>query len=102
MANPQTESYDGTLSGNILVLGSSENGKTSLVQEIASNSMFGKLERVYWVSGINLSKKKEGEIESCFEGKVDFHYPSDEYELSKTFYDFENIYKEKDKKKILF
>ena len=72
MANPQTESYDRTLSGNILVLGSSGSGKTSLVQEIASNSMFGKLEGVYWVSGINLSKKREGEIECCFEAKVDF------------------------------
>ena len=72
MANPQTESYDRTLSGNILVLGSSGGGKMSLVQEIASNSMFGKLEGVYWVSGINLSKKREGEIECCFEAKVDF------------------------------
>ena len=44
MANPQTESYDGTLSGNILVLDSLGSGKTSLVQEIASNSVFGKLE----------------------------------------------------------
>ena len=85
MANPQTESYDRTQSGNILVLGSSGSGKTSLVQEIASNSMFGKLEGVYWVSGINLSKKREGEIECCFEAKVDFYYPSDEYELNKTF-----------------
>ena len=102
MANPQTESYDGTLSGNILVLGSSGSGKTSLVQEIACNSMFGKLEGVYWVSGINLSKKREGEIESCFEAKVDFYYPTDEYELSKAFSDFENIYREKDQRKSHF
>ena len=102
MANPQTEFYDGTLSGNILVLGSSGSGKTSLLQDIATNTMFGKLEGVYWVSGINLSNKKEGEIESCFEEKVDFYYPSDEYELSKTFSDFENIYRERDQRKSNF
>ena len=102
MANPQTEFYDGTLPGNILVLGSSGNGKTSPVQDIASNSMFGKLEGIYWVSGINLSKKREGEIESCFESKVDFYYPSDEHKLSKTFSDFENIYREKGQSKSSF
>ena len=61
--------------------------------------MFGKLEGVYWISGFNLSKKREGETESCFEAKVDFYYPSDEYELIKTFSDFENVYREKDQRK---
>ena len=56
----------------------------------------------YWVSGINLSKKREGEIESCLEAKVDFYYPSYEYELSKTFSDFENIYRKKDQRKSNF
>ena len=46
MANPQMVSYDGALSGNILVLGSSGSGKRSLVQEIVTNSMFGMLEGV--------------------------------------------------------
>ena len=99
MANPWTKSYDGKLSGNILVLGSSASGKTSLVQEIATNSMFGKLEGVYWVSGVKLSKKREIKIESCFEQKVDFSYPSDEYNLNKIFDDLENIYREKEEKK---
>ena len=85
MANSQAESYDGTLSRNILFFGSSESWETSFVQEIATNSMFGKLEGVYRVSGINRSKKREGEIESCCEAKVDFYYPSHKYELSKTF-----------------
>ena len=56
----------------------------------------------YWVSGINLSKKREGEIESCFEAKVDFYYPSYKYKLSKTFSDFENIYRKKDQRKSNF
>ena len=72
MANPETNSYDGKLSGNILVLGCLGCGKMSLVQEIATNSMFGQLEGVYLNSDIKLSKKREGEIESCFEPKLDF------------------------------
>ena len=58
MANPQTKSYSGKFSGNILVLGSSASGKTTLVQEMASSSMFGKLEEAHWISAVKLSKKK--------------------------------------------
>ena len=99
MANPQTKLYDEKLSENILVLGSSGSGKMSRVQEIATNSMFGKLEGVYWVSGVKLSKNREIEIESCFEPKVDFSYPSNEYDLNKIFNDLKNIYGEKEEKK---
>ena len=99
MANPQTKLYVGKLSENILVLGSSGSGKMSSVQEIATNSIFGNLEGVYWVSGVKLSKNRETEIESCFEPKVDFSYPSDEYDLNKIFNDLKNIYREKEEKK---
>ena len=85
MANPQTKSYSGKLSGNILVLGSFASGKTTLVQEMASNSMFGKLERAHWISAVELLKKREAEIDSCFEPKVEFYYPESEYELKKDF-----------------
>ena len=102
MANPQTEFYDGTLLGNILLLGSSASGKTCLVQEIATTTIFGELEGVYWVSVINISKKREGQTECCFEAKVGFYFPSDEYEMSKTFSHFENIYREKDQRKSNF
>ena len=64
MADPKAKLYDGTLSGNIFVLDSSVSGKTSIVQEAATNSMFGKLEKVHWISGIELSKEREGEIAS--------------------------------------
>ena len=37
-------SYFQSISGNILVLGSTAGGKTTLVHELACNSMFGKLE----------------------------------------------------------
>ena len=67
MADPEASSSDGKISGNILVLGSSPNGKTTLVQEMASNSVFGKLEGAHWVSAV---KAREAEIDSCFKPKV--------------------------------
>ena len=37
--------------------------------------MFGGLKTVDWVSKINLSKNREGEIRSCFvDTPVEFHY----------------------------
>ena len=95
MADPQTKTYDRKISGNILVLGSTTGGKTTFVQELACNSMFGKLEGTHWISQIGLSKQREAEIDSCFEPKVEFYRPQDEYDLKKTFTDLENLYKER-------
>ena len=40
--------------------------------------MFGELKTVHWVSKINLSKNREGEIRSCFvDTPIEFHYLSD-------------------------
>ena len=83
MADPKAKLYDGTLLGNILVLGSSGNGKTSLVQEAATNSLFGKLEKKHWISGVEFSREREGEIESCFESEIEFYYPKNQNALSK-------------------
>ena len=52
------------------------------MQKLALNNFFGKLKKTEWVSGIELSKTRETEIETNFCCKVDFHYPSDEDELS--------------------
>ena len=78
MAEPQTKTYDGKISENILVLSSSAGGKTNFVQELACNSMFGKLEGVHWISKVGLSKQREAEIGICFEPKVEFYQPQDE------------------------
>ena len=93
MVDPQTKTYDGKISGNILVLGRTAGGKTTFVQELVCNSMFGKLEGIHWVSQVGLSKQREAEIDSCFEPKVEFYQPQDEYDLKKTFTDLENLYK---------
>ena len=62
-------------------------------------SIFGKLEAAHWVSAVKLSKAKEGKIDSCFEPKVEFYNPQDQYDLKKYFLDSENLYREKLEKK---
>ena len=74
--------YSGKFSGNILIVGQTECGKTTFMQKLALNNFFGKLKKTQWVSGIEPSKTREAEIEAIFSCKVDFHYPSDEDELS--------------------
>ena len=74
--------YNGKFSGNILIVGRTECGKTTFMQKLALNNFFVKLKKTEWVSGIELSKMKEAEIEINFSCKVDFHYPADEDELS--------------------
>ena len=74
--------YDGKFSGNILVVGRTECGKTTFVQKLALNNFFGDLKKVNWISGIGLSKRREAEIESNFSCEVRFFYPIDEDELA--------------------
>ena len=57
--------------------------------------MFGKLQGVYWISKVELSKQREAEIDSSFEVVVDFYNPQDEFDFKKTFDVLENLYREK-------
>ena len=98
MADPKAKLYDATLSGNIVVLGSLGSRKTSLVQEAATNSMVGELEKVHWISGIELLREREGEIEPCFQSKIEFYYPRDHDAWSKVINNLEDLSLEKQEK----
>ena len=74
--------YDGKFTGNILILGRTECGKTTFVQNLAINNFFGELKSVKWLSGIKLSERREAEIESNFKCDVKFDYPNDKDELN--------------------
>ena len=74
--------YDGKFTGNILILGRTECGKTTFVQNLAINDFFGELKSVKWLSGIKLSERREAEIESNFKCDVKFDYPNDKDELN--------------------
>ena len=71
--------YDATFSDNILVVGQTACGKTSFVQSLDKNKLFGAgLKSVDWVSKITLTKSREDEIRTCFDyTTIAFHYPDD-------------------------
>ena len=80
-----TIQYNRKFSDNILVVGQAGCGKTSFVQSLGKNRIFGDESlNVNWVSKINLTKSGENEIRQCFTyAVVNFHYPDDtgEFEL---------------------
>ena len=68
-------SYDGSFEGNILIVERTGCGKTTFVQNLAKNKLFGQITEVYWVSKIELSKEQEESIEAIFEDQeISFHY----------------------------
>ena len=73
--------YDGKFSGNVLVLGRTDCGKTSFVQKLALYNFFGKLKTAKWVSGIQLNESREAQIESNFSCSISFYYPNDVNDL---------------------
>ena len=78
----ENSTYNGNFNGNILVVGRTECGKTTFIQNLAINNFFGKLKKVKWISGIRLDEKREAEIESNFDCEIKFSYPIDKEELS--------------------
>ena len=70
--------YDGTFNGNMLVVGQTRCGKTSFVQKLGKNKMFGSIESVDWISKIELFVAREHQIRESFSyASVEFHYPND-------------------------
>ena len=71
--------YDGQFNGNILVVGRTRGGKTTFIKKLGKNKLFGsKIEHVYWVSKIVLSKEREELVKDSFiDQEVHFSYPHD-------------------------
>ena len=64
--------------GNILVVGRTGCGKTTFVQNLVKNQIFGDIKEVLWISKISLSTERENNIRDCFVNQhVDFQYPND-------------------------
>ena len=70
--------YDGTFNRNMIVVGQTRCGKTSFVQKLGKNKMFGSIESVDWISKIELSTAREHQTRESFSyASVEFHYPND-------------------------
>ena len=70
--------FDGTFNGNILVVGQTRCGKTSFVQSLGINKIFGSIDSVDWISKIELYDSREHQIRESFcYASFEFHYPND-------------------------
>ena len=71
--------YDGQFVGNILVVGRTGCGKTTFIEKLAKNKLFGvQIKHVFWVSKIVLSSEREEIIrESFVDQELQFCYPHD-------------------------
>ena len=94
-------SYDGRFEGNILIVGRTGCEKTTFVQNLAKNQLFGNIKEAYWISKIELSKEREENIEQCFVNQIvhfdypnnveDFNYLKDGYKRHKAEYVENNL-----------
>ena len=51
--------YNGKFEGNILIDGQTGCGKTTFIQKLAKNKMFGDLKEIHWITKIPLSTQRE-------------------------------------------
>ena len=71
----QNEHLQRAFSGKCPIVGETGCGKTHFMRKLVVNTFFCKLNKVEWVSYIKLDKNWEAEIQSCFESRVELHYP---------------------------
>ena len=70
--------YTGQFYGNILVVGRAGCGKTTF---LGLNNFFGNILKTEWISGTDIDKKREVEIQSCFSNETDVHIAKEQDEL---------------------
>ena len=76
----------------VLVVGRTGCRKTTFVQNLGKNKLFGDIKEVYWILKIELSAKRGDSIKDCFKDQiVGFRYPCS----VEDFNDLLEIYKQK-------
>ena len=73
--------YNGQFCGNILVVGRTGCGKTTFLEKLSLNNFFGEIIKTEWVSGIDIDKKREAEIQSYFTNETEVHVANEPDEL---------------------
>ena len=73
--------YDGQFYGNILLVGRTGCGKTTFLEKLGLNNFFGNIIKTEWISGIDIDKKREAEIQSYFSNETEVHVAKEQDEL---------------------
>ena len=73
--------YGGQFYGNILVVGRTGCGKTTFLEKLGLNNFFGNIIKTEWISGIDIDKKREAEIQSYFSNETEVHVAKEQDEL---------------------
>ena len=76
-----TSVYNGEFSGNILVVGRTNCGKTTFIEKLGLNNFFGDIIKTEWISRIAIDKKREAEIQSYFKNETEVHLAEKKDEL---------------------
>ena len=81
-------SYDGKFEENILIVGQTGCGKTTFIQKIAKNNLFGELKEIFWILEIPLSMEREKDISACFCKNSRFKYSQtvDDFNMKLSFF----------------
>ena len=56
-------------------------GKTTFLEKLGVNNFFGKIVKTEWISGIDIDKQREAEIESFFSNEIEAHVTKEQDEL---------------------
>ena len=73
--------YDGQFYGNVLVVGRTGCGKTTFLEKLGVHNFFGKIIKTERISGIEIDKQRETEIQSYFSNETEVHIAKEQDEL---------------------
>ena len=76
-----TSVYNGQFYGNILVVGRTNCGKTTFIEKLGLNNFFGDIIKTEWISGIDIDKQREAEIQSYFSNDTEVHIVHEQEKL---------------------
>ena len=62
--------FDGKFEENKMIVGRTKYGKTTFVQNLGKNKLFGDTSTVFWISKISLSEEREEKIRESFEDRM--------------------------------
>ena len=76
-----TSVYNGQVYGIVLVVERTGCYKTTFLEKLGLSNFFGNIIKTEWISGIDIDKKREAEIQSYFSNETEVHVAKERDEL---------------------